>query len=127
MSTNKTKNYQLHTWEPGDDFLREEFNANFAALDAALAGLVVAGSYVGDGAASRTIRLGFTPRAVLLVTSKGEFLVGAYTYGGLAVSGLNSQAFSITEGGFSVRYHSGSGYVICSNGSGEKYCYLALR
>ena len=38
MSTNKTQNYALHAWEPEDDFLREEFNQNFAAIDAALHG-----------------------------------------------------------------------------------------
>ena len=38
MSTNKTPNYNLHAWEPGDDFLRREFNENFAALDTAVHG-----------------------------------------------------------------------------------------
>lgn len=33
MSTKKTQNYNLHSWEPGDDFLRSEFNDNFTALD----------------------------------------------------------------------------------------------
>ena len=29
MSTKKTKNYQLHQWEPADNFLRTEFNDEF--------------------------------------------------------------------------------------------------
>ena len=33
-----TANYQLHQWEPADFFLRTDFNADFAKLDAALAG-----------------------------------------------------------------------------------------
>ena len=33
-----TANYQLHQWEPADFFLRTDFYADFAKLDAALAG-----------------------------------------------------------------------------------------
>jgi len=35
MST-KTSNYQLHQWEPNDQFLREDFNADFAKIDAGI-------------------------------------------------------------------------------------------
>ena len=34
MSTHKTPNYKLHKWESQDDFLRTEFNENFAKIDA---------------------------------------------------------------------------------------------
>ena len=72
-----TANYQLHQWEPADFFLRTDFNADFAKLDAALAGKAgladlaeklgaVTGSYTGDGSAGRTISLGFAPIAVFL-------------------------------------------------------------
>ena len=37
MSTNKSEHLNLHLWEPEDDFLRTEFNENFAALDGAMA------------------------------------------------------------------------------------------
>ena len=36
MATNHTTNYQLNLWEPGDSFLREEFNQNNRKLDVAL-------------------------------------------------------------------------------------------
>ena len=36
MSTNKTQNYQLHSWLPEDEFHLTEINENFAALDTAL-------------------------------------------------------------------------------------------
>lgn len=53
MSTNKTTNYQLNQWEPGDQVLREEFNSDNAKIDAALAGKgncqLVHGTYVGTG------------------------------------------------------------------------------
>ena len=33
---NYTTNYGLHQWEPTDPFLREDFNGDFSAIDAAL-------------------------------------------------------------------------------------------
>ncbi|MCI8539257.1 MAG: hypothetical protein HFF18_11460 [Oscillospiraceae bacterium] len=36
MSTNKSQNLKLHLWEPEDNFLRTEFNENFAAIDTAI-------------------------------------------------------------------------------------------
>ena len=127
MSTNKTTNYNLHSWLPEDDFLRTEMNENFTKLDKALKELLICGSYTGDGAKTRTISLGFTPRAVFLITDDGDIAAGAYSYGGLALPGYPCEACSVVDGGFSVKDQSGSGYVIYSNGSAEKYYYLALR
>ena len=87
MSTKKTQNYQLHQWEPADNFLRTEFNENFTKLDAVLktglsgleAGLgekigVVIGTYAGrqttPEASTRRIELGFRPKMVLLASSE---------------------------------------------------------
>ena len=36
MSTNKTPNYQLHSWTPDDEFHVSEINENFTKLDAAV-------------------------------------------------------------------------------------------
>lgn len=36
MSANKSQNLKLHLWEPEDNFLRAEFNENFAAIDTAV-------------------------------------------------------------------------------------------
>ena len=33
---NYTEHYQLHQWEPGDPFLRTDFNEDLAKIDAAL-------------------------------------------------------------------------------------------
>ena len=59
-----TEHYQLHQWVPEDDFLRTDFNEDFAKIDAAikseaeaaaeaLAGKaeIVKGSYIGSGGA----------------------------------------------------------------------------
>lgn len=46
MSTNQTKNLKLHSWAPLDRFTREEFNDNWAGIDAAwgeLDGRILAG------------------------------------------------------------------------------------
>ena len=47
-----TQNYQLHQWEAEDDFLRTDFNEDFAKIDEAIAEKteIVTGSYVGTGA-----------------------------------------------------------------------------
>lgn len=39
MSTNKTPNYELHSWVPQDDFHLSEINENFTGLDSELAAL----------------------------------------------------------------------------------------
>ena len=61
MSTKKTRNYQLHQWEPADNFLRAEFNENFTKLDAVLK---------TPEASTRRIELGFRPKMVLLASSE---------------------------------------------------------
>ena len=45
MASSYTENYGLCQWEPGDSFVRTEFNQDNARIDAALAGL--AGSRLG--------------------------------------------------------------------------------
>ena len=39
MATNQTTNYQLNQWEPADQVLRTDFNADNAKLDTALKSL----------------------------------------------------------------------------------------
>ena len=43
MATNHTEHCQLSQWEPGDQVLRTDFNADHAKLDAALEGRIPAG------------------------------------------------------------------------------------
>ena len=38
MATNQTTNYQLNQWEPADQVLRTDFNADNAKLDGGSAG-----------------------------------------------------------------------------------------
>ena len=95
---NYTPNYGLHQWEPGDNFLRTDFNADFAKLDAAIKGVadtaeskkadksalaevrtlaeskcrIAMGSYVGNGT-KQTIPLGARAKVVFII-------YGMYTY-----------------------------------------------
>ena len=39
---NYTPNYGLHQWEPGDNFLRTDFNQDFAKIDTAIKALETA-------------------------------------------------------------------------------------
>ena len=122
MSTNKTQNYNLHKWEADDDFLRTEFNENFAAIDAAIADKpeVVVGSLTGTGEAM-TIELGFQPKAVIYEQHNGVRYNGN---AGLAVIGspviFSREGIVITETGFQL---SESNAVI----TGETYNYIAIR
>ena len=65
---------------------------------------IIAGTYTGDGAATRTINLGFTPKWVLVINATGIFdSAGSTVYSGLAVSGNSATGpVTITNGGFVV-------------------------
>ena len=162
MASNHTTNYQLCQWEATDKVLRTDFNEDNQKIDAALksnadtlAGKadssalaeiaasipkVAVGTYSGDGAASRTIPLPFTPKAVLLCDQTGRMacnvskLLDQYHYGGLAVTGGplitsgGDTLLAVVENGFTVGYrYDGEGNRHCnSNSSGSTYHYLAI-
>ncbi len=150
MST-KTPNYQLNQWEPSDQFLRTDFNEDNAKIDAALSGKasasaltaltgrvssaeavipkIAVGTYDGDDAETRTIRVGFTPKAVLVVSYNGLMRFSNGTYGGLAVTGapakvLTNDVVTIVSGGFRVAYNYNA--EICTNRKSMSYHYLAI-
>ena len=124
---NFTTNYGLHQWEASDNFLRTDFNTDFSIIDGALAGLeadkpeLMFGSYTGDKASTRTIALGFRPKAVLAVSYGGlntdtmdHMLVQ------LAMDGQPAEQLTITEGGFTVRFR-------MNDTSWGAYHYLAVK
>ena len=139
-----TTNYGLHQWEATDDFLRTDFNTDFAKIDAAVKGVddskpeLVIGSYTGDQADSKTITLGFQPQAVLL------FREDVYSYsdryalmafpGAPCLSHRNDVTMlEVTAQGFTVHYDtyqlSGDTYEYSplTNESGTRYRYLAVK
>ena len=151
--TNYTAHYQLHQWEPEDSFLRPDFNEDFAKIDGALGGQaelsavdtlaeqvagkseLVTGSYTGDGEASRTIELGFSPKAVLLASGSGPINYNSSRYGGLALEGAEvntdwestsgEPVLRVVTGGFQVFYDYDE--EVFSNVDRYRYHYLALR
>ena len=139
---NYTQNYGLHQWEPGDDFLRSDFNQDFAKIDAAvkevetvaerkkadkseLAALrsqvdektsLVIGQYTGNGTAL-TVTLGFRPAAV--------FIPIYQRYMAATFRGQAPQLVTLTDDGFTVQL--GNDTIVTPNQSGSIYTYLAFR
>lgn len=140
MSTNKTEHYALHAWEPEDDFVRQEFNENFAKLDTALAGLqsslgakleIVTGSYTGNDAATRTITLGFRPKLLIIVEKTGLPYVAYDVHcqvGGFFTPNMTTTPVTITETGFSMKVYTGNNYTMNSDSSDvNPFYYIAFR
>ena len=92
---------------------------------------LVAGFYTGDGQESRIINLGFTPRALLVMTASGMTAssTSVYYYGGLALPDHpvitdSKSVVTIVENGFQTYYNSNS--HILTNYKNIEYRYLAL-
>ena len=128
----KTTNYQLNQWAKTDRLMMDDFNADNAKIDAALKANAdaiaavgyVTGTYTGTGSYPRTIDLGFTPKAVLIINCYGRTENGMNTYGGLIVPGhvLGLPQYpvaEITEGGFRLLRD----YI---NVNDSLYTYIAL-
>ena len=102
---------------------------------------VVFGSYTGDGAESRTIELGFQPRAVFVIPQSGQmFFDNIQTqkgYGGLAMPGLpcfddeRYPHIQIVSNGFSVSLRAqtitGTNCAARTNEQNRKYFYIAFK
>ncbi len=153
MPTNQTENYQLSQWAKSDQVKMEDFNADNAkidgaikALEGAISGLsaqipeIVTGSYTGTGTAERFLNLGFTPKAVFIITSYGAVFDssnGSHTcYGGLALPGLpvvtgGHTCLEIKAGGVGLyhwtEYTSTFNKAYTTNAKNGIYYYVALK
>ena len=91
---------------------------------------IYCGTYTGDGASSRTITLGFKPKAVF-VLQDGTMLMGNYyVYGSLASSTrsarrLGMTTMTIASNGFKV--YQDEADKICLNEDGYAYLYIAFQ
>lgn len=91
---------------------------------------IYCGTYTGDGASSRTITLGFKPKAVF-VLQDGTMLMGNYyVYGSLASSTrsarrLGMTTMTIASNGFKV--YQDEADKICLNEDGYTYLYIAFQ
>ena len=131
---NHTPNYQLSQWAKSDRVLMDDFNADNAKIDAAIAAKVaiVTGTYKGDGQEFRFIDLGFTPKALFVTTASGVTASPSSIihYGGMAlpdhpVTYDHDPVVAIVENGFQVTYRSGN--HILSNENNTEFFYLALK
>ena len=158
MASNQTSNFQLSQWEANDEVLRADFNEDNLKIDTALTAVkavtdvaftpenspIVIGIYTGDGAATRVISLGFTPKAVYLCRYDGATHTRGTSngyYGGLALPGHNvsvdifgiqswvagKSVLGIVENGFQVSYVANSSLFCLTNEKDSDYRYLALK
>lgn len=113
---------------------------NLNKIEAGVAkGDVVLGTYTGDGAASRTIVLGFRPSAVVLLTKHGYTgNPSSYQGGGLALDGYpiieigGGSVLTIVATGFMVYYVSAAkiitnGSIADGWGTSNPFRYIAFR
>lgn len=100
---------------------------------------VVTGTYTGNGSASRTISLGFRPKAVILNTNATDELNDYVYYSGdIFVYGatvIDNNPFTMAEtgtiltivdGGFTVYYKEDIGWAIGSNKKNTVFSYIAI-
>ena len=134
MPSSQTPNHQLNQWSRDDRILMEDFNADNAKIDAAIAEKVsiVTGSYKGDEQESRFIDLGFTPQAVLLFKDNGATYNNSSYCGGLAlpdrpVRRESYPILSVVEGGFMVYNKFVSNDKIVTNSKTYTYHYIAFK
>ena len=131
---NKTAHYQLNQWEPGDDFLRADFNEDNAKIDAALGEMqtqvaakceIIVGTYTGNGETNRDIYLGRAPKALLVERYSGVRPSSSSGVGGLALEGhpLYGSTVTLTDTGFTLYQDNRSN--LCNN-NGELYHYIAF-
>lgn len=113
-----TPNLGLHQWQPGDSFLRTDFNADFSKIDTAVGGQlkIATGSFTANGTNSLTVTIGLKPKVLILLgrikTSNGNnfawglvttdvFFYDYGTFNGLITDGrfvcLTSSGFQITS------------------------------
>ena len=137
---NYTPNYGLHQWEPGDNFLRTDFNEDFAKLDAAIKGVadtaeskkadksalaevrtlaeskcrVAMGSYVGNGT-KLVVPLGARAKVIFII-------FGMYTY--MASEEHSNFGLASDEKGFSASSNPNANRDL--NAAGSTFHYVAL-
>ena len=131
-----TQNYQLHQWEAGDDFLRTDFNEDFAKIDGALMknAKISVGSYQGTGTSGadsiRTLTVDFKPRFLWvrnasfgssyeLIAFEGQTEVKIY-------AGNATSTTHVSWGDNNVSWYTEADAFFAQNWSGETYHYLIL-
>ena len=131
-----TPNLGLHQWQPGDSFLRTDFNEDFGKIDAGIGQQLklVTGSFTTDGKANREITLGFCPRLLLIFgkryASGGAETAMAAVFGFMCYCDWGNYN-SLQTGGTPVRL-TDDGFLIPDGNyfnyqTGDETYYIAFR
>ena len=132
----QTSIYNLNQWVEDDRILREDFNADNAKIEAALAAAgnckIVTGSYVGTGSSGsnnpNTIEL-FQRPLLLIVCGSYTMLVPGIVDSGrsLPVEGGYDTSNQFTWDGSAIRWYNLGNMDFCQlNTKGETYHYIAV-
>ena len=154
MSTNKSQNLKLHLWEPEDNFLRTEFNENFAAIDAAVKAdrtaitkaqstadtalskanaayapdqkPYVVGSYTGESA-DMTFNIGFRPSFLIISGAVCHSATNSCSAQYVIITRGNTQskAVTFTNTGFIIHDMTDARYPDLTNP--HNYDYIVFR
>ena len=135
----QTSNYGLKQWESWERVTRGEVNELVAAVDAAVKAAyqladgkasVVFGTYTANGQVSQSIHLGFSPKALILVTREGyldsPFQAG-YRLGGIIFPQMEFEAVYLTSSGFTVTTPEDQGQHTPNSQKYSPYYYIAFR
>ena len=137
MSTNKTTNYRLHSWQVGDEFHLAEVNENFDLLDKAIkaeAQTAAAGRADLDGRkiqiltgnynSEDRVELGVKPLAVIVMCTYGNVPTN-YSHMGIAAQGMSyGSALVLDESGFTPGVD--GGYYAQLTYSGRRFNYIVF-
>ena len=142
MASNHTQNFHLNQWALSDDVRMEDFNADNAALEAALSGMaqLSTGSYVGTGEYGaehpNTLTFAAAPQLILITRCANEINEWAYmvamrgTDKGFllyrAANAINSILVPLTWGTDSLSWYDSSAASLQLNVLNGTYRYVAL-
>ncbi|WP_300347465.1 hypothetical protein [uncultured Oscillibacter sp.] len=150
MPSSQTPNYNLNQWSKDDRVLMEDFNADNAKIDAALAGKadaavltaltqavagkgncqMVYGQYTGNGQSVETnpITLTFEKKPIVVMVADSISIMIAVRGGGAGakISSGSGQSNTLTWGEKSVSWTAKNTYGAGMNESGRVYYYIAF-
>ena len=120
MASNFTTNYQLNQWEPTDQVLRTDFNADNAKLDAALG--VLTGNKLGRSQLLQTVTAGSADKLLTLSTTNIDW----NEWESIIVLVSRQGGFTTSSQTISCNVNNGSVPAYCTAGTGLFSCTLGL-
>lgn len=125
----KTAQFGLNQWEMSDRIQMDDFNADNAIIDAALAKRncrIYFASYVGDGNATKTWTFPAKPVLVHLIGDRHSIMFRSAPVG-MTQSGQTTSFLQVTWGENSVTWtNANNSGFISNNGTGDKCGIFAI-